>query len=205
MIVTLTGKLVDARPLSAIIEANGIGYEVNIPVSTTEKLPSIGQNVKLYTLSIYREDSQTLYGFHITDDRDFFRLLVEKVSGIGPKIALRIMSKLSVELLKNAIAQEDVSLLSKCPGIGKKTAERLIIELKDKVVPSGLIATSSKDKMAGSVITQSQLEPSKYQDAVSALLALGYKAVDADKTVRNTVAKLGSDASVEEIIKSSLG
>ncbi len=100
MIVSLEGKLIEAAPLSAVIEANGIGYEVFIPVTTAEKLPGIGQTARLHTLAVYREDSQTLYGFATREDRDFFRLLVEKVSGIGPKIALNIMSRMSVESLR---------------------------------------------------------------------------------------------------------
>ena len=133
MIARLKGTVLEATPLLVVIEAAGVGYEVHIPVTTAEKVPPVGQECSLFIHAVYREDSATLYGFGVREDRDFFRLLVEKVSGIGPKIAISILSRMSVELLRNAIAGSDVALLSKCPGIGKKTAERLVIELKDKV------------------------------------------------------------------------
>lgn len=203
MIVSLQGTLVESTLLSAVIEANGIGYEVFVPITTTEKLPALGEKVKLHTLSVYREDSQTLYGFYNREDRDFFRLLVEKVSGIGPKIALSILSKLSVPILKNAIAQSDIALLSKCPGIGKKTAERLVIELRDKVFPGGV--TSSGTVSPNTSEETTGIAPSTHQDAVAALMTLGYKAPDADKAIRKAVTKLGPEATTEALIKQSLG
>lgn len=180
-----------------MLEAGGVGYEVNIPVTTAEKIPSIGEACSLYTHSVYREDSATLYGFATRDDRDFFRLLVEKVSGIGPKIAISMLSRMSPELLRSAIASSDVALLAKCPGIGKKTAERLVIELKDKV---GL--PSSGDKASGG--TMAITEPSNFQDAVSSLMILGYKAADADKLIRKAVNQLGTDADTETLIRNAL-
>jgi Holliday junction DNA helicase RuvA len=108
MITSIQGTLVAATPLHAVIELNGLGYEVNIPVTTAEKLPRPGASVKLHTLVIYREDAQTLYGFATAAERDFFRLLIEKVSGVGPKMALSIMSRLSLNLLQNAIQAGDV-------------------------------------------------------------------------------------------------
>src|SRR5437764_319005 len=136
MITSIAGTLVSATPLTAIIETGGLGYEVHIPVTTAERLPSPGQQAKLYTLAVYREDSATLYGFATDEERNFFRLLVEKVTGVGPRMALSIMSKLSLPTLKSAIASGDVALLAKCPGIGKKTAERLVIELRAKLNPA---------------------------------------------------------------------
>ena len=202
MIATIDGILTESSPLVAVIEINGLGYQVNIPVTTMEKLPKVGKRVKLYTVAVYREDSQALYGFHNREDRDFFKILVFKVSGIGPKIALSIMSKLSVSVLKNAIAASDISLLSKCPGIGKKTAERLVVELRDSVI----VATKVKAHIQS---TDSDNQPSvtdsRIQDAVMALVALGYKIPIADKNVRHVLSKLGPDASTEEIIRSALG
>jgi len=201
MIVHIEGKLLESTPVSAVIEANGLGYEVLIPVTTAEKLPPNGQTTRLHTLAVYREDSQHLYGFATRDEREFFRLLVEKVSGIGPKIALSILSKLSVVVLQGAIADGDVALLAKCPGIGKKTAERLVIELRDKVVPAGL-ARSTPATAPGNA---SAREPDALQDAVAALIALGFKAPDADKAVRKALTKLGEEASAEQLIRASLG
>ncbi|MBC2594859.1 Holliday junction branch migration protein RuvA [Ruficoccus amylovorans] len=203
MIVSLEGKLVEAAPLSAVIEANGIGYEVFIPVTTAEKLPGIGQTARLHTLAVYREDSQTLYGFATREDRDFFRLLVEKVSGIGPKIALNIMSRMSVASLRTAIAHSDIALLSKCQGIGKKTAERLVIELRDKVFPGGIPAAAPSAEGTG---TEGILVGgSSFQDALAALVTLGYKPPEADKALRKAQDKLGPDASTEALIKTALG
>lgn len=204
MIVSIQGTLVESSPLLAVIEANGLGYEVHIPVTTAEKLPITGQNVKLHTLSVYREDSATLYGFATRDERDFFRLLVEKVSGIGPKIALTILSKLSVDSLRNAIASGDVALLSKCPGIGKKTAERLVVELRDKVFAGGVTTITSGAATIGSN-GESIPAGSSFQDALAALVALGYKPADADKSVRKALQMLGSESTTEALVRAALG
>lgn len=200
MIARLKGIVLEATPLLVVLEAAGVGYEVHIPVTTAEKVPPVGQECSLFTQAVYREDSATLYGFATREDRDFFRLLVEKVSGIGPKIAISILSRMSVELLRNAIASSDVALLSKCPGIGKKTAERLVIELKDKVF-SG--SATGKAETVGSVSAGSA-SPSGYQDAVASLITLGYKPADADKLVRKASNQLATDASVEELIRTAL-
>ena len=133
MITSIQGTLVSSTPLHAIVEIGGFGYEVNVPVTTAEKLPAPGVTVKLHTLVIYREDAQTLYGFASVAERDFFRLMIEHVTGVGPKMALSIMSKLSLPSLEGAIRVGDIATLAKCPGIGKKTAERLVVELKSKV------------------------------------------------------------------------
>ncbi|WOO43523.1 Holliday junction branch migration protein RuvA [Rubellicoccus peritrichatus] len=199
MIVTISGKLIEATPLQAIIETGGIGYEVNIPVTTAERLPDIGATVRLHTLSVYREDSATLFGFAEREERDFFRLLVEKVSGVGPRIALSIMSRLSLTLLRGAIMNGDAALLSKCPGIGKKTAERLIIELRDKIGAVSVAPTgSSSTPVTGAAA------PSAQQDAIDALMALGYKPADADKAVRKAVEAAGKNAATEELVRLAL-
>jgi Holliday junction DNA helicase RuvA len=182
----------------AVIEAGGLGYEVHIPVTTAEKIPGIGKACCLFVHAVYKEDSASLYGFATREDRDFFRLLVEKVSGIGPKIGISILSRMSVDLLRSAIANSDVALLSKCPGIGKKTAERLVIELKDKV---GLVATSPSS--AGAV-GSAPAAPSHFQDAVASLMILGYKPADADKLARKASSQLPADATVEALLKAAL-
>ncbi len=206
MITSISGVLVSATPLRAIIEAGGLGYEVHIPVTTAEKLPSPGQSVKLHTLAVYREDSQTLYGFASEEERDFFRLLVEKVTGVGPKMALSVLSKLSLPTLKGAIAAGDVALLAKCPGIGKKTAERLVIELRDKLNPADLgVVSDSTSTVASPSGGGPAPAENKIRDAVMALVALGYKAADADKSVRQAWVALGASASTEALIKKALG
>lgn len=198
MIVSLRGKLIQAGVLRVVIEVHGVGYEVNIPVTTAERLPAVGAEVFLLTYQVFREDGQSLYGFSTNEERDFFSLLVEKVSGIGPKIALNILSRLSLSVLRDAIVRGDIALLAQCPGIGKKTAERLVIELRDKVglesavTPVGLTTTGSS-------------EPTPATDAVAALIVLGNKPADADKAVRAALAKLGSGATADQLVKAALG
>lgn len=202
MITRITGELLSASPLTAVIETGGFAYEVHIPVTTAERLPAAGQKVRLHTFVVYREDAQTLYGFTTEEERDFFRLLIEKVSGVGPKIALTVLSKLSLSVLQTAILSGDVALLSKCPGIGKKTAERLVIELRDKLSPSpALLPAGGADALPA----QASPAANKIRDAVMALVALGYKAPDADKSVRQALVSIGPAASTEALIKKSLG
>lgn len=200
MITSIEGVLAAATPLRAVVEIGGFGYEVNIPVTTAEKLPATGEKVKLHTLVVYREDAQTLYGFASATERDFFRLMIEQVSGVGPKVALTIMSKLSLPALQGAIGAGDVATLAKCPGIGKKTAERLVVELKGKVASLAPHASSVSTGQASAA-----LETSPHQDAILALTALGYKPADADKAVRAAVLALGAEASTEALIKKALG
>ncbi len=200
MIATIEGTLVRSTPVQVVIEVNGIGYEINIPVTTAEKLPSLGKSIKLHIVPIYREDTQALYGFHNHEDREFFRLLVEKVSGIGPKMGLSILSKLSVATLKNAIANADVTLLSQCPGIGKKTAERLVVELRDRVFPGGA-SPSTQPTISSKDLS---VEPRIIQDSVAALVTLGYKVSAADKAVRRALTRLGPNVTTETLIKNAL-
>lgn len=198
MITSLQGTLAAVSPLRAVIELNGLGYEVNIPVTTAERLPGIGATVKLHTLVIYREDAQTLYGFATPADRDFFRLMVENVTGIGPKLALTIMSRLSLPSLESAIRMGDVATLSKCPGIGKKTAERLVVELRAKLGVSDTAGPATGGADAPNAA------PSTHRDAVAALVALGYKAADADQAIRRVSLALGPGATTEMLIKKAL-
>jgi Holliday junction DNA helicase RuvA len=202
MITSIQGTLAEVTPLVVVVEVNGLGYEVNVPVTTAERLPARGGTVKLHTWVVYRENDQTLYGFASAAERDFFRLLVEKVTGVGPKVALSIMSRLSLPMLQSAIAGGDVATLAKCPGIGRKTAERLIIELKGQFAPAVEMppsAGSPPGSGPGQEITHHQ------RDAVMALIALGYKAAEADKAVRQAWIALGPDATTEELIRKALG
>ncbi len=201
MITSIQGTLTSATPLRAVVELNGFGYEVNVPVTTAEKLPSLGATVKLHTLVIYREDSQTLYGFASNAERDFFRLMIENVTGVGPKMALTIMSRLSLPSLEGAIRTGDIATLAKCPGIGKKTAERLIVELKSRV---GGNQDSTSLAEAGVQPGASGAVANHHRDAVSALMALGYKGADADQAVRRAALVLGATATTEGLIKKAL-
>lgn len=213
MIVSLSGILIEAAIFRAVIECAGVGYEVNIPVSTAEKLPRIGEKVRLFTLQTFREDGQSLYGFHSAEERDFFKMLIEKVSGIGPGIALKIFSRLSLPVLRDAIRRSDVALLSQCPGIGKKTAERLVVELRDKVAlaagtpkkPSATGDGTISSSAAATTEAFGDAAENAQADAVAALTALGFKLADADKAVRAAVAKAGADAPVEKLVRFALG
>lgn len=205
MISILHGEVIEATPVSVILDVSGVGYEIHVPVSTAEKIPSAGKRVRLYIHDVYREDDQSLYGFSTKEERDFFRMLIEKVSGIGPRIALALLSKLSMTMLASAITAGDVGLLSKTPGIGKKTAERLVVELRDKlgaftsIVPhpaGAKVSASSDGALPGG--------PGSVMDAVNALVALGYNLDVADKSVQKAVAKLGRDASTEALLKAAL-
>ena len=204
MIVSLNGKLIEAGIFRAVSECAGVGYEVNIPVSTAEKLPDIGGNVRLFTLQTFREDGQSLYGFSTAEERDFFKLLVEKVSGIGPGTALKIFSRLSLPVLQTAIQNSDIAQLSQCPGIGKKTAERLVVELRDKI---GVVKKSAASPVSGELagIPAASEAPSAQADAVAALAALGFKLDQADKAVRQAIQKCGASASTETLVRVALG
>ncbi len=199
MITRITGTLLAATPLAAVIETGGLAYEVHVPVTTAERLPQPGQQVQLHTLVIYREDAQTLYGFAAEAERDFFRLMIEKVTGVGPKMALSVLSRLSLPVLHGAIVAGDVGLLAKCPGIGRKTAERLVMELRDKL---GGTASAAPGGGTGQPADATE---NKVRDAVMALVALGYKAADADKSVRQAWVALGPATTTEALIKKALG
>src|SRR6267143_6822166 len=132
VITFLHGKLIEALPTQVIVEVNGVGYEVLIPLSSFDKLPQPGHDVKLLTQLIVREDSHTLYGFTSAAERELFRLLINSVSGIGPKTALNILSGMNAVAFRGAVANADVKTLSQISGVGKKTAERIVVELRDK-------------------------------------------------------------------------
>ena len=205
MIVSIEGVLERATPLTAIIKANGLGYLVNIPVSTAAKLPPNGETVKLHTHAVYREDTQALYGFASEEERNFFQLLIEKVSGVGPKVGIGMLSKLDLPSLVSAIGSEDSVLLAKTPGIGKKTAERVIVELKDKL--GAFTHASQHNPLQGIVPGNpvSAIASNQEEDAVLALLALGYKQAIASKAVSKAVQALGPNVPTEALVKAALG
>lgn len=198
MITSIQGLLTAASPLHATIEVNGFGYEVNLPITTAEKLPSPGAVVKLHTLVIYREDAQTLYGFATPAERDFFRLMIENVTGVGPKVAVSIMSRLSLPMLQSAIRMGDVGTLAKCPGIGKKTAERLVVELRSRV------GATDSAIVVGGTDERATAGDSAHRDAIAALMALGYKAADADQAIRRAALSSPGENTTEALIKRAL-
>jgi Holliday junction DNA helicase RuvA len=197
MITSLHGKLVEALPTQVMVDVNGIGYEVLIPLSSFDKLPQPGNTVKLLTQLIVREDAHTLYGFATAAERDLFRLLINNVSGIGPKTALNVLSGMNPVAFRGAVANGDVKSLSQISGVGKKTAERIVVELRDKVGAAGAWEASS---------AQRALSPAdqKINDAVLALMALGFKQVEAHDVVRAAQAALGTQATVEDLVRASL-
>lgn len=202
MITSLQGTLASSAPFRAVIDLNGIGYELSVPLTTAERLPSPGGSIKLHTLVVYREDSQTLYGFSTPEERDFFRLLIENVTGVGPKMALSVMSRLSLPSLEGAIRAGDIGTLAKCPGIGKKTAERLIVELRGKL--GGSVSPTAGDTNQGAAAPTAGPGSNHHRDAVAALVALGYKTADADEAIRNAALALGSTSTTESLVKKAL-
>jgi Holliday junction DNA helicase RuvA len=197
MITFLKGILVEALPTQAIVEVHGVGYEVLIPLSSFDKLPAPGGNVTLLTHLAVREDAHTLYGFMTAAERDLFRLLVNTVSGIGPKIALNVLSGMSAVAFRGAVANGDVKSLSQISGVGRKTAERIVVELKDKIGAADAWEAAS-DNRALSAADQ------KVNDAVLALMALGFKQPDAHETVRAALTILGDTATVENLVRACL-
>jgi len=197
MIKYLQGKLIESLPTQVTVDVHGVGYEALIPLSSFDKLPAPGNDIKLLTHLAVREDAHVLYGFMTAQEREMFRLLINTVSGIGPKIALNILSGMNVTSLRGAVANSDVKALSQISGVGRKTAERIIIELRDKIGPAGAWEALS---------AQRALSPAdqRINDAVLALVALGFKQVEAHEAVRAAVAALGEKATLEEVVRTCL-
>jgi len=196
VITFLDGKLISALPTQAVIDVAGVGYEVSLPLSSYDKLPAVGQPIRILTHLAVREDAHVLYGFMTAAERDLFRLLVNNVSGIGPKLGLAVLSGMSVNNFKAAVVNSDVAAISKISGIGKKTAERIVLELKDKV---GVAAAWE----AASAIHAPTPEQEQVNEAVLALIALGYKQVEAHKALRELQEKAEAK-SAEELVKLTL-
>lgn len=197
MITFLRGKLVESLPTQVTVEVQGVGYEALIPRSSFDKLPQPGKDVLLLTHLSIREDAHVLYGFMTAAERDLFRLLIHTVSGIGPKIALNVLSGMNVTALRGAVAGGDVKALSQISGVGKKTAERIVVELKDKIGVVGVWEASSA-RHALSDADQ------KLNDAVLALIALGFKQAEAHDALRAVQALLGPQAAVEDLVRAAL-
>ena len=187
MIGRLSGKLLEKNPPQIVLDVQGVGYELDVPMSTFYNLPALGENVSLLTHFAVREDGHFLYGFSTASERVGFRQLL-KISGIGAKIALAVLSGLSVNELANAVARQDVAMLTRVPGIGKKTAERLLLELKGKLAPV------LPNVGGGAPVSDAQ------SDIQQALIALGY----AEKEAAAALKQLPKDVSVSEGIKLAL-
>src|SRR5260221_816470 len=197
MITFLQGKLVEALPTQVVVDVNGVGYEVLIPLSSFDKLPQPGNEVKLLTQLIVREDAHILYGFASAAERDLFRLLINSVSGIGPKTALNILSGMNATAFRGAVASSDVKSLSQISGVGKKTAERIVVELRDKIGAAGAWEAASAKK---SLLP----DDPKINNAGLALLAAGFKQIEAPDSVRAPPGNLCAKATVERLVRACL-
>ncbi len=194
MIGQLKGILAAKNPTEIIVDCGGVGYMASVSVNTSENLPQVGDNVKVLTILIPKEDSLNLYAFSDESEREAFKMLIS-ISGIGAKSALGILSSLTVEDLQTIIISGNLHSLQKLPGIGKKTAERLLLELKDKIT-----------KIRPVQITDTQINNFQIvQEALSALVTLGYSRIVADKAIRLAIAEARSEKiSAEQLIKSAL-
>ena len=200
MIDYLDGNLAEKALTRAVVDVNGIGFELLIPMSTYDKLPSVGERIVLKVYHHVRQDLMQLFGFFTRDEKTLFMLLVSSVSGVGPKLALNILSSLPVTTFCNAIAHKDIRVLSRISGIGKRSAERLIIELKDKV--------QDIFPEAGFEATSTALSPNSsksVEDSISGLITLGFKPDSARKTVNQVLKDLNeSEVSPELLIRRAL-
>ena len=193
MIAYVRGVLAEKEPTRVVVEAAGIGYELLIPLSTYDRLPREGGEVKLLAFHCVREDDEVLFGFATADERALFVQLTS-VSGVGPKIAIAILSGASISELATAIAGGDAKRISAIKGVGKKTAEKICVELRDKV--SGFVFAGKGPDGAGAVVAQ---------DALAALRALGFNEETSAKMVTDVIAANPGVADVEKIIKLALG
>jgi len=198
----IRGLLIEKQPPDIVIECNGVGYEVQVPMTTLYALPELNQEALLYTHFVVREDAQLLYGFANKIDRKLFRLLI-KASGVGPKLALAILSGMSAEQFVSCVAHDDASTIVKIPGIGKKTAERLLIEMRDRIKDW---QTESRTPATDAAPIDFELEKTLIVsdakgDALNALVSLGYTQVQANKAINAVYSKENSS---EELIKLAL-
>ncbi|MGP3118772.1 Holliday junction branch migration protein RuvA [Serratia nevei] len=200
MIGRLRGNILEKQPPLVLLEANGVGYEVHMPMTCFYELPELGQEAIVFTHFVVREDAQLLYGFNDKQERALFRELI-KVNGVGPKLALAILSGMSAQQFVSAVEREEITALVKLPGVGKKTAERLVVEMKDrfKGLNGDLFNSSSEISLPSA--TDKALDVDAEAEAVSALVALGYKPQEASRMV-SKIAKPGADC--ETLIRDAL-
>jgi holliday junction DNA helicase RuvA len=201
MIGRLAGILVEKQAPEIVLDVNGVGYELQVPMTSFYELPALNQQALLYTHFVVREDAQLLYGFITRQERALFRLLI-KTNGVGPKLALTILSGMTASEFVGCVERDDIATLVKLPGVGKKTAERLLVEMRDKL-KSLLEASmgSEREFVLQSNFTPKVEESSAEEDAIAALLSLGYKPAQASKSVSKAY-KDGMDS--ETLIKAAL-
>ena len=202
MIGRIRGMLIEKSPGQALVECSGLGYEIDIPYTTFFHLPETGQEVTLHTHFAVREDAQSLYGFASRLDRNLFRLLI-KVNGVGPKLAVGILSGLDAQQFIRCVEARDANSLVKLPGVGKKTAERLLIEMADRIGQlEGQFVPSQPDVPTGAgAATANQAGPDPRDEAEAALIALGYKPQEAAKAISKVA---GPDMNSETLIRLAL-
>ena len=196
MIVFLDGVLEEKEPTRVVVDVHGVGYEAAIPLSSYDRLPQPGQRLRLLVVPIVREDAHLLFGFMTAEERDAFQLLTS-VNGIGPKLGLAVLSGLSVRDLKAAVAAGDVKRLSSISGVGKKTAERIVLEMRDKLGKGDLLASLSGGKTPGPADL-------KLRDVLLALISLGYKPADAQRMVQDVAAWISPDTPLEDVLRKVL-
>ena len=201
MIGRLHGKILEKSPPEMVLDVQGVGYELLLPMTSFYNLPAINEEVTIFTHLVVREDAHLLFGFAQKQDRTLFRELI-KTNGVGPKLALAILSAMSVSQFATAVGQEELAKLTKIPGIGRKTAERLLVELKGKfkgMAQSDFFVEPSSEQ----IIASKSVEPA--EEAVEALIALGYKPTDAEKMVKKVnKAGLSSEQLIREALKNAL-
>ncbi len=197
----IRGPLVEISEDVIVVEAGGIGWNIHVPLSVLDRLPRTGETVQVYTSFQVREDAMTLYGFLCRQDLKIFEQLLS-VSGIGPKAALGILSALNPDDLRMAVISEDVKAISRAPGIGPKTAKRVILELKDRVRMEDVLPTVQDDSLGTLSSAPGQGVEGVAKDAIEALVALGYSLTEATRAVRQV--ELSDGMSVEAVLKASL-
>ncbi|MEH6579097.1 MAG: Holliday junction branch migration protein RuvA [Amphritea sp.] len=203
MIGRLKGELLEKHPPQLVLDVNGVGYEVDASMNTFYRLPQVGGSVTLHTHMVVREDAQLLYGFYERSERSLFRTLI-KVNGVGPKLALTILSGISVNEFVQSVQHQDTAALVRLPGVGKKTAERLIIEMKDKL-QDFQFGNPDEFTLTDDLGVAPQVIVADYRgEAESALVALGYKPVQATKSIAQAEKALGASVSSEELIRAAL-
>lgn len=194
MIAFLEGELAEAWPTQVIVSVHGVGYLVQIPLSSFDQLPPVGQRVRLLTHLVVREDAHLLFGFASAAERDLFRLLLQHVTGVGPKLALAVLSGMTVSQFKGAVVRGDVTALAKISGLGKKTAERIVLELKDRV---GVAAAWE------AAVTAREDQQVKVNDALLALISLGFKQVEAHKALHE-IYDSAKNLNTDELVRLAL-
>lgn len=205
MIGRITGVLIEKLPPDVVIDVGGLGYEVQLPMTSFYQLPDVGQKTTVFTHFVVREDAQLLYGFIDKVERAVFKELI-KANGVGPKLACTILSGMSAQQFVQCVAHEDVTNLVKLPGVGKKTAERLVVELKDRLQKlvlsdANFDANSSSAAASAQMPEFSMATNSPKDEAIDALIALGYKPAQAEKTVKSVYT---DGMTSEQVIRDSL-